>query len=121
MPVTDAVPAASPTVPPPPSQAAVVPRPPPVPPRRLGVEDLLGRSADDLVRLFGQPALLKREPPAEVWQFAGGRCTLLAFLYPANGGLRVQHAETLARRQVDTVAPADCLESLLKGKPPALS
>lgn len=71
--------------------------------------------------MFGQPALLKREPPAEVWQYAGGRCTLLAFLYPVGGGLQVRHVETVDRRPADPVLPADCLDSLLKGRPPALS
>lgn len=107
------------------AEQAVVPPPPPVvrmppiaamtPPKRLDRAALVGRSVAQVSDMFGQPRLLRREPPAEVWQFTGSRCTLLVFLYPENGsGLRVRHADTMARRVGETVLPEDCIEDLLR-------
>ena len=88
------------------------------PPKRLDRAGLVGRTAVQVTEMFGQPRLLRREPPAEVWQYAGGRCTLLVFLYPANGsGMLVRHAETVARRASDVIAPEDCIEGLLRTRP----
>jgi hypothetical protein len=92
------------------------------PPKRLDRASLVGHTAVQVTEMFGQPRLLRREPPAEVWQYAGGRCALLVFLYPANGsGMVVRHVETVARRTADAITPEDCIEGLLRTTRPALS
>ena len=48
----------------------------------------------DLRDVLGDPALIRRDGAAEVWQFRGDDCTLDLFLYPAEGGaLAVKHVE----------------------------
>ena len=86
---------------------------PPAPPKKLAADDLVGLRGAELQGLFGSPVQLRREPPGEIWQFAGGRCVLLVFLYPASGNNepRVQHAETM-RRGNGGVNEPECLESL---------
>ena len=95
-------------------QALVVP---PAPPKRLSTADLAGWTGADVTRRFGQPRLLRREPPAEIWQFPGTACTLLVYLYPAGSGLAVQHADAIPRRPGTTVSSEDCIEALLRGTP----
>jgi hypothetical protein len=101
---------------------AVVLPPRQAPPRRFAVGDLAGRNDGEVTRLFGQPRLVRREAPAEVWQFPGPACTLLVYFYPADGALlRVQHADAVPRRAGGKISGEDCVESLLRAPPPALS
>lgn len=122
--------------------APVIAAPPPVtltmpaqvpgePPRRPESRDTVGKTAAEMRVLFGEPGLLRREPPSEVWQYtaqAFGQtygCVLIFVLYPENDGatadsqavLRVQHAQSLPRRRGDPVGDADCVEALLKVPP----
>lgn len=99
--------------------------PPAVPgegPRRPISADVAGKSAAEVRALFGAPTLLRREPPAEVWQFVAEQagCVLLLTLYPAETGaqMRVSHAQTLPRSRSRPVADADCIAALLKVPPP---
>jgi hypothetical protein len=96
---------------------ALVP-PPPLPPKRLAAADLAGWSSAEVTRRFGQPRLLRREPPAEIWQFPGTACTMLVFLFPAGPGLAVEHVDIVARRAGQSVSGEDCIEGLLGGPPP---
>ncbi len=61
----------------------------PPPPR------LVGLAAQALVDVLGSPTLKRRDPPAEVWQYAGRGCVLHLFLYapPDGTALAVAHAE----------------------------
>lgn len=81
-------------------------------PRHAG--ELVGLDEATLVLLLGQPRLKRREPPAEVWQYAGKACTLHLFLYRGAGeGYRVLHVEAGRGR-----AGGDCLERLLEERRP---
>ncbi|WP_430396876.1 hypothetical protein [Ferrovibrio sp.] len=102
---------------------ALVP-PPSVPgeaPRRAVSSDAIGKNATELRALFGQPAQLRREAPAEVWQYLAETpaCVLLFVLYPTEtpGVQRVQHAEALPRRRGSQISDADCVAALLKTSP----
>lgn len=102
---------------------ALVP-PPAVPgeaPRRAVSSDAIGKNANELRALFGQPAQLRREAPAEVWQYVAEApaCVLLFVLYPTEtpGVQRVQHAEALPRRRGAAVDDAACVAALLKTPP----
>ncbi|MFC3673986.1 hypothetical protein [Ferrovibrio xuzhouensis] len=43
---------------------------------------LVGLNADQLRGMLGSPAEQEQEPPAEVWRYRYGRCTLDISLYP---------------------------------------
>ena len=51
-----------------------------------GLERVLGRSAPELVALFGEADLDGREGQARRLQFAGPVCVLDAYLYPPKAG-----------------------------------
>ncbi len=84
-------------------QALAVLPPPGKPPRADGKggyspEDLIGLDKPAVERLLGKPDLSRKEPFAEVWQYAHGDCVLFLFIYAGDGGVaRVSHAETGAR------------------------
>lgn len=78
-----------------------------------GLESVMGKTAGQLTRLFGDPQADFAEPPARKLQFSSGACVLDAYLYPPRGGgeARVTHID--ARRsdgaEVDRVA---CVKAL---------
>jgi hypothetical protein len=62
--------------------------PPPVarPIPTTGLERVMGQSAADLTRTFGNPDADVREGTARKLQFKGPICVLDTYLYPAKGG-----------------------------------
>jgi len=98
----------------PPVPAANLPTPEESPLSRVhGLESVMGKTAGQLTRLFGDPQADFAEPPARKLQFSSGACVLDAYLYPPRGGGegRVTHID--ARRsdgaEVDRVA---CVKAL---------
>ena len=73
----------------------VKPEPKPAPPPPPATGDFLGLVPDGVTGLLGQPRLVRREKPAEVWQYASDTCVLHVFLYgdDAGNGLHVDHLE----------------------------
>lgn len=72
---------------------------------------LKGMDADTIRTLMGDPDFLRRERPAEVWQYYGRGCVLDLFLYGGNGIERVAHVDLRARGE--TREPdSRCLSSL---------
>jgi hypothetical protein len=68
-----------------PAPAPAKPQAPAIPPPGLNVpadSPLIGRTAQALVALFGQPALDQREGTGRKLQFLGRDCVLDAYLYP---------------------------------------
>ncbi len=61
-----------------------------------GLELVMGKTASQLKRLFGNPQADVAEPPARKLQFSSGACVLDAYLYPKQGGGegRVTHIDT---------------------------
>lgn len=61
-----------------------------------GLDLVMGKTARQLVRLFGNPRADVAEPPARKLQFSSGACILDAYLYPSPGGgeSRVTHIDT---------------------------
>jgi len=78
----------------------------------LRTPDLIGLSRAELARLLGAPTLLRREPPGEVWQYAGNACVLHVFLYAEPNGSRVAHYESVQRAGRRLTA-RDCYARLL--------
>jgi hypothetical protein len=86
---------------------------PPAP--AVSAAELIGISAEDLDRKLGQPSLLRRESPAEVWQYRNGTCVLDLFVYEEAGRRRVVHLE--ARDSGARPMPSDeCLAALFSGE-----
>jgi hypothetical protein len=56
----------------------------PVPEREPA--SLMGLVRDQIVALLGTPSLVRRDAPAEVWQYAGEKCVLDLYLYEGGDG-----------------------------------
>ncbi len=67
--------------------------------------------------LLGDPALRRREPPAEVWQYSGAGCVLDITFYPGKDGGPAR-AAYLESRSLDGAAmePAACLNGMDPGR-----
>jgi hypothetical protein len=78
-----------------------------------GLEIVMGKTADQLIRLFGKPQLDISEPPAQKLQFASGACILDAYLYPSedNSTKRVTHIDA-RRSDGAAVDRASCVNAL---------
>ena len=74
-------------------------------------ERLIGLTVGEAARLLGRPALVRREPPAEVWQYAESECVLHLFLYQREGGPAVTHFEM---RGLNGISRHDCLAAHLE-------
>lgn len=61
-----------------------------------GLDLVMGKTASQLKRLFGNPQADVAEPPARKLQFSSGACVLDAYLYPQQSGGegRVTHIDT---------------------------
>lgn len=78
------------------------------------IETVEGQSERMIRSSFGAPSLIRREPPAEIWQYRSSTCVLDLYLYPTAEGRSVSHAE-MRPRQSEPTAPefkARCLASL---------
>ncbi len=79
----------------------------------LGPDRLLGLSKDQLEALLGAPGFTRRDPPAEIWQYANGTCILDVFLYAAGNAYKVTYVEARGRSVVK-VAKRECYLSLFE-------
>lgn len=53
-----------------------------------------GMSPEDLKAQWGAPSLMRTDAGAQLWQFKGKGCVVLAYLYPsASGGMETAYAE----------------------------
>ncbi len=77
--------------------------------------ELIGLTRADVSRLLGAPTLLRREPPAEVWQYAGAVCVLHVFIYQEQDDSRVAYYEA-AQRGGRNLPARDCYDRLLAGR-----
>lgn len=76
--------------------------------------DLEGLDGAAIERLLGKPDLSRKEPFAEVWQYAHGDCVLFLFLYAQDGGVnKVSHAETSGRDGEKNPEPGQCIGAIL--------
>ena len=74
----------------------------------------IGLGDAELSRTLGQPKQVRRDEPAEIWQYSGADCVVDFYLYAADaGGLAVAYVE--ARNQAAEFTPADrCVKSLMQ-------
>jgi len=87
------------------------------PPRygQSGLDRVMGKTADDLTRLFGPFELDVRDGPARKLQFASSVCVLDAFFYPPeNGGEpTVRHVDSRLPTGADFDS-ASCIAALTR-------
>jgi hypothetical protein len=57
---------------------------------------LLGLDRPAVQHLLGEPGLVRRDDPAEVWQYRSRGCVLDVYFYPDRDRLTVAHAEARA-------------------------
>lgn len=97
-----------------PTPAASFP-PRPAPAAISGLEGVIGKDANAVKRLFGEPRLDVVEIYGRKLQFVGTPCLLDAFLYPERKGGREVVTYVDARRSDGTaVDRAACIDALLR-------
>jgi len=95
-----------------PEQEEVVLKPLP----KIGV--LMGKTRQEIEDVFGSPVLLRKDKPAEVWQYLTNDCALHLVFYPTSkaksDNLTVQHISTNDRNEVIIVDTEACFGSQLR-------
>lgn len=73
----------------------------------------IGLGDADLSRALGKPKQVRKDAPAEIWQYNGADCVVDFYLYDGARGLTVAYLE--ARDQTAAATPTDrCVNSLLQ-------
>lgn len=75
-------------------------------------EQIMGLTRSELSDLLGKPDFLRRDAPAEIWQYRGKECILDVFLYETGEHYRVFHFE-VRDRTVEPVSTGRCFAALL--------
>jgi len=76
---------------------------------------LMGLDRDGVGALLGTPNLVRREAPAEIWQYFAGDCVFDVVLYERGAGYAVSYLE--ARDTAAAVQPPrPCLGKLLRAR-----
>ena len=84
----------------------------PVPP----VSVLKGKTSAEITDVFGKPTLLRKDAPAEVWQYLTSQCALHLVFYPEDDSdtLRVTFFSMNDRKVAEKVGLESCFKSQLK-------
>ena len=111
-------PAAIPPVDPEPAVATPDPATAALPPEPVINDDpqqLMGIGPGALGAILGEPELIRREAPAEIWQYRNDGCVLDVFLYDTAGQREVTYVEARdgTAQRMDTRA---CLNTLLRAR-----
>jgi hypothetical protein len=88
------------------TQSASVSRP------RVTADQLMGQESQAVQVALGQPRRVRKEAPAEIWQYDGGSCVVDLFLYPEGGKQKVTHLEARDSTSGKTVDTNACLAKL---------
>jgi len=64
-----------------------------LPPVNDDPAQLLGQSTVQVHDLLGEPRLIRRDGPAEIWQYRASNCILDVFLYDAGADRTVRHVD----------------------------
>ena len=92
----------------------------PPPPDPVHSASILGLDSGAVRKLLGEPGLIRRDEPAEVWQYRTASCVLDVVLYDQASGPRVVYTE--ARTPAAEPTQADpCLSDVLTTKHSATS
>jgi len=92
----------------------------PPPPDPVHSASMLGLDSGAVRKLLGEPGLIRRDTPAEVWQYRTASCVLDVVMYDQATGPRVVYTE--ARTPTAEPTQADpCLSDVLTTKRSATS
>ena len=73
----------------------------------------IGLGGGDLTNALGEPDMVRREAPAEVWQYDSAMCVVDFYFYEAGGRMAVAYVE--ARDMLAGSEPTErCVKSLLQ-------
>lgn len=75
-------------------------------------DKVMGLGREEIQALLGKPGLVRREAPAEVWQYQSRGCVLDIFLYEQSTELAVVYVEA-RDGQAATAATGPCLGSVM--------
>ncbi|MBX7147110.1 MAG: hypothetical protein K1X44_07365 [Alphaproteobacteria bacterium] len=78
-------------------------------------QNIIGIDQEKVKNLLGEPFLVKRDPPAEVWQYKNDQCILDLFLYEQSSIYRVLYIETRTPK-AETIAAPMCFKSIFSKK-----
>ena len=116
---TPAIPPASPTKAPAeeagPKAEEAAPRQAAKAPPAVKPEQIMGLTRIELLGLLGKPDFLRRDAPAEIWQYRGKKCILDVFLYDSGEYYRVLHFE-VRDRTAESVSTGRCFTALLEAR-----
>lgn len=95
-----------------------LPAPREQPPRAADPKTLVGLTGGEVSGLLGRPGFVRRDAPAEIWQYRGADCVLDVFLYTEAGGTKVKHVELRPRQPTRAPSPA-CFAGMIGRVQPA--
>src|SRR5215468_12349080 len=84
----------------------------PPPPDPVHSASILGLDSGAVRKLLGEPGLIRREEPAEVWQYRTTSCVLDVVMYDQASGPRVAYTEARTPTAEPTQA-GPCLSDVL--------
>lgn len=89
--------------------------PPPAKARDEDPQQLFGLNGQRVAALLGPASFVRRDGPAEVWQYRAKACVLDVYLYKDPKGLTVAHVD-LRKREKATQPPKRCFSALLESQ-----
>ena len=85
------------------------------PPINDNPNQLMGLDRDSLAALLGQPTLVRREKPAEIWQYVTADCVFDVVLYDNGPAYRVTYLEA-RNAAADRLEARPCLNQVLRNR-----
>lgn len=83
-------------------------------------DEVMGLGRKAVQELLGKPGLVRREAPAEVWQYQSRGCVLDVFLYEASADFEVVYLEARTGQAI-TAATDSCLGAVIDQRNPPTS
>lgn len=91
-------------------------------PERFDADELRGLDDQSIALLLGSPGLLRRDEPAQIWQYVDETCILDIFLYEQSGRHIVEYVE--ARAVADSQprpTTQSCVDAIMQDRRPLTS
>ncbi len=99
-----------------PEPAPQVTRRAPQPPINDDPGQLMGLDRGGVAALLGDPALIRREEPAEIWQYVTSGCVFDVVLYAAGQRYTVSYLEARDEASAAVQEARPCLNKLLRAR-----
>jgi hypothetical protein len=87
-------------------------------PPRYNPEEFVGYKPDGLLPILGAPDFVRRDGPAQIWQYREKNCVFDVFMYREGDTSRVNHVELRERGETDEPAEA-CFARMRANRKPA--